>query len=137
MSKQKVKAKGTVEMEEVISYLEELLNSMKSGRVTLERGGDQIALTTGSAAELEIEAEQEEGKQELSFELKWKEGLESGRKFDLKISSEEAGISGTGSKSAESRLTEEEADVHPEEELRHYRGTEAFGGEFEEYTPTV
>ncbi len=137
MNKRKVKAKGTAEMAEVINYLENILNSMKSGKVFLEHGEDRIILTPGNTAEVEIEAGEKEGKQELSFEFKWKERLESGRKLNLKISSGTESRTAPGDESAASASAEERADVHPEEELRHYAGTEAFGSEFEEFRPTA
>jgi amphi-Trp domain-containing protein len=136
MNKQKVKAKGTAEMADVISCLEDILDSMKSGKVFLEHGGDQILLTPGGLAEVEIEAEQKDGKQELSLEFKWKERLDSSPKLDLKISSEERSRVAAGDESDISEPAEKGADVHPEEELRRYTGTEAFGLEPEEFSPT-
>jgi amphi-Trp domain-containing protein len=135
MNKQKVKAKGTVGMDEVIGYLEDILNGMKSGRLSMDRGGEQIVLTPRSDAEVEIEAERKEGKQELSFEFKWKDRIESGRKLDLKISSEPVTETVSGEESGLSASKAEDAGVHPEEELRYYAGTEAFGSEPEEYRP--
>jgi amphi-Trp domain-containing protein len=135
MSKQKVKAKGTVAMEEVISFLEEILNGMRNGQVFFDHEGGRIRLTPGGFAEVEIEAEQKDGKQALSFDVKWKERIESDRKLDLKISSEAGSRTMSGGESEVSSFTDEGADVHPEEELRRYTGTEAFGSGFEDFSP--
>ena len=118
MSKQKMKAEGTVEMAEVIGYLEDILNGLKSGQMFIEHGGDQIVLTPGSAAEVEIEAKQKEGKQELSFEFEWKRNVFIGRKLDLKISSAAESRAMFGGESSVSASEEEVSGVHPEEELR-------------------
>lgn len=81
-------------------------------------------------AEMEIEAKQKDGKREFSLEFTWKEDG-AGEKLDLKILSEESDVH--HEKSEGSKRAEESAHVvHPEEELRHYRGTEAFGLEFAE-----
>ncbi|HMK34688.1 MAG TPA: amphi-Trp domain-containing protein [Desulfomonilaceae bacterium] len=134
MQKHKVKAKGIVEMSEAIHYLEEILHSMKNRRIFVERGAERIELIPGDTAELEFEAGHKDGKQELSLEFKWKERLESGRKVDLKISSREETEATVHRAEAEAH---ESDDIHPEEELRHYAGTEAFGSEYEEFSPTI
>jgi amphi-Trp domain-containing protein len=129
MSKEKIVAKGRVEMDEVVRRLEEILHSLKSGRVRLEHGDEQMVLTPGGFAELEVEASRKEGKQKLSLEVTWTEHAASDRKFDLKISSEER------ERGEITRESETLANVRPEEEMGLYAGTEAFASEFQEFRP--
>ena len=130
MTKEKFKAKGQVEMQKIVNHLEGILNSFKSGKMVLEHGNDHMEFAPGKKAEMEIEAKQKDGKREFSLEFTWKEDG-AGEKLDLKILSEESDVQ--HEKSEESKRAEGSAHVvHPEEELRHYQGTEAFGLEFAE-----
>ncbi len=133
MNKDKFKAKGMADMQDVITHLESILNSFKTGRVLLEHGDDHMEFAPGKTAEMEVEAKQKDGKREFSLELTWKENIGAAEKLDLKILSEESQADHIHEKSAESERAEESARiVHLEEELRHYQGTEAFGLEFAE-----
>ncbi len=133
MTKDKFKAKGTVEMQDLINHVESILNSFKSGKMVLEHGNDHMEFAPGRTAEMEVEAKQKDGKREFSLEFTWKENVGAAEKLDLKILSKESHAHPMHEKSAESDRAKESAHiVHPEEELRHYQGTEAFGLEFAE-----
>jgi amphi-Trp domain-containing protein len=133
MTKEKFKIKGTVEMQEIINHLEEILNSFKTGRVVLEHGTDHMEFAPGNTAEMEVEAKQKDGKKEFSVEFTWRDDIGIGEKLDLKILSEASVAHAMHKKSRESERAGESAHIiHPEEELRHYQGTEAFGLELDE-----
>ncbi len=133
MTKEKFKIKGTVEMQEIVNHLEEILNSFKNGRVVLEHGTDHMEFAPGNTAEMEIEAKQKDGKREFSVEFIWKDNIGSGEKLDLKILSEASMAHAMKEKARESEQVGEYARIaDPEEELRHYQGTEAFGLELDE-----
>jgi amphi-Trp domain-containing protein len=123
MAREKFKVKGTVEMQEIVHHMEEILNSFKNGRVVLEHGTDHMAFAPGNAAEMEIEAKQTDGKREFSVEITWKEDLGTGKKLDLKIPSE-ASIAHEGH--------EKSRESERENALLHYPGTEAFGLDLEQ-----
>ena len=90
MIKDKVKAKGTVELQRAISYLEDILQGMKEGRVVVNHDGQAVTFNPADAVEMEIEAEHKDGKQELSFELKCRESPHFREMTGLTISSEES-----------------------------------------------
>jgi len=90
MSKNKVKAKGTIELQRAIGYLEDILQGMKEGKVVVHHGDQSVAFHPVDAVEMEIEAEHEDGKQELSLELKWRESPRFREMTGLTISSQES-----------------------------------------------
>ena len=90
MTKNKMKAKGTVELQRAIGYLEDILEGMKNGRVVMHRGDQSITFHPVDAVEMEIEAKEKEGKQELSVEMTWRESPHMREMAGLTISSGES-----------------------------------------------
>ena len=90
MTKNKVEAKGTVEFQRVIGYPEDILEGMKNGNVVVRRGDQSITFHPIDAVEMEIEAKEKDGKQELSVEMTWRESAHAGEMGRLTISSEES-----------------------------------------------
>jgi len=88
MTKNKMKAKGTVELQRAIGYLEDILEGMKNGNVVMHRGDQSITFRPVEAVEMEIEAKEKEGKQELSVEMTWRESAHAEKMGGLTISSE-------------------------------------------------
>src|SRR5512139_3563779 len=88
MNKNKMKAKGTVELQRAIGYLEDILEGMKHGKIVMHRGDQSITFHSVEAMEIEIKAKEKEGKQELSVEMTWRESALAGEMGDLTISSE-------------------------------------------------
>ena len=86
----KVKATGTVDFQRAVSYLVEALASLKSGDLVLTHGENSVTLHPKDVVEVEIEAKEKDGKQEFSFEMTWKEGLQSGDMSDFSISGGES-----------------------------------------------
>lgn len=158
--RRKLKVKGMAEMHEIIGYIENILESIKKGKVVFESGSDHIEFTPREVAEVEFEAVQKSDKRGFSFELTWRDKPKAGEKFDLKISSVEAGIPVDKSETiaSKSAFMDEPFEFAPEylefkrqyhpgqrkaayeqakQELKHYGGTEAFCSEYiEEYAPT-
>ena len=64
--------KALLETEQAVSYLEELVRSLRKGVVYIRHGEDQIELTPGDALEIELEASAKKGKQKVSLELSWR-----------------------------------------------------------------
>lgn len=93
--KNKVKATGTVDFQRAVSYLEEALASLKSGDLVLTHGENSVTFHPKDVVEVEIEAKEKDGKQEFSFEMTWKEGLQSCDMSDFSISGGES-VSGEG-----------------------------------------
>jgi amphi-Trp domain-containing protein len=87
--KHEVKASGIVDRERVIGYVEDFLSSLKHGRVVVTCGDDHMTVNLPERVELEIEAEHDDGKHELSLELSWHDHMKAREIEHLKISSEE------------------------------------------------
>jgi amphi-Trp domain-containing protein len=104
--KKKVKASGTVEYQRAISYLEEMLEKMRSGDLVMSSGENSVAFHAHEAVELEIEAKEKDGKQEFSFEMVWKEGLTPGEMGDFSFSGER--LFAGGGESSETELEQRE-----------------------------
>jgi len=90
MSKKEVGNKGTMELKQVISYLEDLTSSLKTGSICVQSGGEFVTLKPLGPVDLEIEATQKKGKESLVLELGWKTELPTaGEPVNLKITSKE------------------------------------------------
>lgn len=90
MSKKEVSLKGSMDVKSVITYMEDLVASMKAGTVVVQRGDEHVTLKPMSPVEVEIEAEQKKGKETLLIELAWRTELPSqGESVKLIISSKE------------------------------------------------
>ncbi len=90
MTKNKVEAKGNVELDRAIGYLEDILEGMKSGRIVVRQGDRTVTFHPVESVEMEIEAKEKDGKQKFSVEMTWKEHAHAGEMGGLTISSEEA-----------------------------------------------
>jgi amphi-Trp domain-containing protein len=84
-----MKAEGN-RTRKAMGYLEDILEGMKNGRIVMHRGDQSITFHPVDAVEMEIEAKEKEGKQELSVEMTWRESAHAGEMGGLTISSEES-----------------------------------------------
>ncbi|WP_018123481.1 amphi-Trp domain-containing protein [Desulfovibrio oxyclinae] len=85
MEKSKVKIKQVLSREEVVTYLEDLLDGLKSGSIVVSRDDEQVALEPAERMNVEVEAKVKKDKRKFSLELSWYDDQES----DVSISSEE------------------------------------------------
>jgi amphi-Trp domain-containing protein len=90
MTKNRVEAKGTVEFDRAIGYLEDILKGMKNGRIVVHQGDRSVTFRHVDALEMEIKAKEKDGKQKFSMEMKWREHSHVGELGGLTISSEES-----------------------------------------------
>ena len=111
MESTKVSVKQMMEIKDVVIYLEDLIDSFKSGKIVVQKADQHVTLTPPEKAIVEVEAKVKEGSQKFSLELSWKsaECLER-MKAPLTISPEEPDLE-------EAEIEEEEEeDVEEEEE---------------------
>jgi amphi-Trp domain-containing protein len=87
--KQSVEFKRTMESSQLISYLEALTESLKSGKLVLEQGDRFVSLAPPSLLEVEVSATQKEDKAKFSMEVSWKRTTERTGEEELRISSSE------------------------------------------------
>ena len=79
---------GNVELDQAVSYLENLARSLRSGTVKVEHGGEHITLQPASVIKLEVEARQKRSKESLEFQLSWRQAPEPVTSPPLQIRSE-------------------------------------------------
>ncbi len=88
--KREVSIKAIMEIKQFTSYLQDLMASLKEGKVCVQQGNEFVFLTPGELIEVEVEATQKKDKEKFSLELSWKtDGRGSSEISDLRISSEE------------------------------------------------
>ncbi len=110
MGKNQIELKLTADVNTVISALEDIVRSMKDGKVCIESGGRFVTLNPSDVIDMEIEASQKKGKEKIAIELEWKEMVpvsEAGAEF--KISSQEPVIAPPESEAEEA--SDEDADA--------------------------
>lgn len=78
MANQQLKVKAKAELAEVITHLEQLVESLKEGRLCIRKNGEAITLKPHDPVVLEIEAEakleKDSLREKLVIELRWKKG---------------------------------------------------------------
>lgn len=94
MSGKQISFKAFVEVEQAVSYLEDLARSLRDGTVYVRQGAQFVELAPDGGMEIEVEAAEKKGKQKLSFELSWRRKVEPepGGGSGLSISSEKPDI---------------------------------------------
>jgi amphi-Trp domain-containing protein len=83
--KMKMEAKGIVDRDTMLGYLEQIVHNLKSGNLSFEHGDSKFEFTAGDTIKFEIEAEKSDRKQELKLEFTWKEDYQDKGDFQLKV----------------------------------------------------
>lgn len=86
MAKNELCIRGRMELRTVIAYLEDLVASLKAGRVCVEQGEKSIVLQPQPLVTVEIEAEKRGSKESLEIELSWSAAARNGESLSLRIS---------------------------------------------------
>lgn len=89
MKKDKITQHQRAKREEVAGYLEDLVNSLRSGKIVVEQNGHFVSLSLPELLEIEMEARQKKGKGAIALEISWKEPEVPEEAATIKISSEE------------------------------------------------
>jgi amphi-Trp domain-containing protein len=74
---------------EVVSLLENIITSLKKGKIVLQQGGQVAVLQPGDTINVEVEASQKIEKGKLSIDLKWKQSEEFQSEAEIVVSSNE------------------------------------------------
>lgn len=72
MKKNETEVETTMELTRAIAYLDDIVKSMKAGKVTVHNGDHAITLTPKGAVKAEIKASQKPGKESISVKLAWR-----------------------------------------------------------------
>ncbi len=89
MRKREAKVKSTMELPKAISYLDDLVASLKAGRVTIADGVQDLSLVPEEAVKVEVKASQKAEKESISIELSWRRPVATPSDVNLKISPSE------------------------------------------------
>ena len=69
--KAEVSFEGTMTLDRVLSYLEELTASIRAGSIKVEKGVEQVLLQPADVVKLEVKAKSKKDKQSFRLELSW------------------------------------------------------------------
>jgi amphi-Trp domain-containing protein len=97
MGKKEIELKKMMPKEEFIAYLENLLESFKSGQVVVQSGDHLLNLKPPAVFEVTVEAKQKKDKEKLSFKMAWKLDATADSGADLRISPRAAPETGSDS----------------------------------------
>jgi len=78
--------------EDLVCCLEDLTESIRTGKIVIERNGQFVSLTPPDTVSVELQAKMKKDKGELSIEISWKKPLEEPVSAPLIISSDEPEI---------------------------------------------
>lgn len=71
MSKKSIEIKTHLKRETVVSYLEELVKSLKAGKLVVQQEEEFVSLHPAGMMELEVSASHKKSKEKFSLELSW------------------------------------------------------------------
>lgn len=83
----KVEIEGAMDLGQAISYLKDVLNSLKEGVIRVEAGDDIVMLRPSQAVDFEMSASQKKDREKFSLKLSWKQPKGGIQERDLKIGS--------------------------------------------------
>jgi len=89
MEKNKVSFRQSMETADAVKMLQDLVNSVKAGKIVVEQGDAFVSMDPAEKVDVEIEAKQKKGKGELSIELSWRDARPAEEEASLKISATE------------------------------------------------
>ncbi|MBC2714136.1 MAG: amphi-Trp domain-containing protein [Desulfobacteraceae bacterium] len=72
MKENKINHRQQVNRDDAIAYLESLSQSLKAGKVVIERNGQFVSFITPDFINLELSARKKKDKNEISVELSWR-----------------------------------------------------------------
>ena len=86
MRKREAKVKAAMDLPKAISYLDDLVASLKAGTVTVANGGEGLSLTPDESVKVEVKATQKVDKESISIELSWRRESAPPSEVDFRIS---------------------------------------------------
>ena len=87
MKDSNIKLKNRLEREQAVAYLMDIVNSLKEGRICVEKAGQSLSFSVPSSVNVEIRARQKEHKESISLKMGWSRHTETEKADpDLKIS---------------------------------------------------
>jgi len=72
MRKKEAKVKAAMELAKAITYLDDLVASLKAGKIAVGDGETSLSLAPEEAVKVEVKATQKVDKESISIELSWR-----------------------------------------------------------------
>ena len=73
MGKDKIKIKQTLDTAQVVAHLEDLAQSLTSGVIRAENGGDAVVLVAAETMKFEMKLSRKKDKAKCSIEMEWED----------------------------------------------------------------
>ena len=89
MKSNKVNLEQIISKHQLIGYLEDMVASLKSGKIVIESNGDYVRLIPPDSMKLSLSAKQKKEKAEMEFEISWAIPGVPKEQAPLKISADE------------------------------------------------
>ncbi len=77
MSSKKLKVEGTMDLDQAIVYLENVLASLREGRIKVETADDAVTLIPEKVVKFEMSVSQKKDKEKFTVEIAWKTDADS------------------------------------------------------------
>jgi|GEM_PF-781404 amphi-Trp domain-containing protein len=91
MGKKGVSLETTLPLGQAVDYLEDLVRSLRQGRVVVQKGQESIQLTPAALVEVELEAVRKKDKEKFVLEISWRIDKDSNYNDDpVRIGSQSA-----------------------------------------------
>jgi amphi-Trp domain-containing protein len=111
-----LKAEGTMDLERVAGYLNELADSMLGGTISVQKGQDYVVLKPASPVWVEVEAQKGKTKETLSIEVSWVPSDATQQTDRLIISSQPPVVEPEGSEEGEASDDSQSEDQTSDED---------------------
>jgi amphi-Trp domain-containing protein len=72
MKENKISHRQLVKKDDAIAYLENMIKSLREGKIVIERNGQFVSMTAPDLMNMEISAKDKKDKNELCIELSWR-----------------------------------------------------------------
>lgn len=72
MEKKKISVEHVSEVAEAVTYLQQIVDSLKKGRVRIEHGDRSIDLEPADEVKVAVKAKQKDDKASIGFEISWR-----------------------------------------------------------------
>ncbi len=71
MEKNEIRVEAMMERDRAVSYLQDLVNSLKSGEISIQHGEESLNFTPDPSVKVSVKGKKKEDKESLSFKLSW------------------------------------------------------------------
>lgn len=85
MSKKEAKVKAVMELPKAVSYIADIVESLKAGQVSITNGAESLTLEPPQSIKLEFAAAQKADRESISLKISWRKEEVSPEEVDLKI----------------------------------------------------